>query len=330
MSAMGVGEGSPREQGAALLREGRFAEAAVALRRAVEQNPLDNGAWQLLGAALSGAGDTAGGVAAFEKTVALAPDSARNHYNLALALQTVSRLDEARMHFEQALALAPGYGQARTALDALAAGGAASGPAPTLREASAGGMARADDDLAVVGGGFAGGGETARTPQLAPGAVEAYAPPPVLGTGYSRGENTSGMHGEVPVEVQGGWNWGAAVIPVFWLWSHQMQGFAWGVFALNLVGRFLGRQTGTAALGLVVSLIQIGLFFYLGVTGNKQGWQNRRFDSVEDFKDCQRRWMYWALPLFLLLVLIIGAAVVLPAMNAAAGGVRTPPRSRPF
>ena len=354
MSGMGAGEASPREQGAALMRMGRFPEAAGALRRAVEQNPLDEGSWRLLGGALSSAGDAAGAVAAFQKTVALAPDSSRNHYNLALALQTAGQFYEAKTHFERALELDPRYTQAQAALDDLAsqtaargygktaeaeepstaaigsaaigapAGGTAAGAAP------AGGMTRMDDDLAVVGGGAPSPAPPMRAPELAPGAVGGYAPPPVLGVGYTS-ENTSGMQGEVPAEIRGGWNWGAAVIPVFWLWNHQMKGPAWGLFGLNLAGRAVSRTGDTAAAVAVISgiigLIQIGVFFYLGFTGNKLGWQHRRFDSVEDFRDCQRKWMYWGLSLFLLIVVIIALAVVLPAMNAGAG---RPPRIRPF
>ena len=104
---------SAREEGTALLRQGQFLEAAAALRRAVEAEPQDESAWRLLGGALASGGDPPGAVDAFQHAVEISPDSAKNHYNVAVALQGVGRIVEARASLAQALILDPGYQQAQ-------------------------------------------------------------------------------------------------------------------------------------------------------------------------------------------------------------------------
>ncbi len=121
-SSSGGGGETSLAEGTARMKEGRFSEAAAALRRAVEENPADETGWRLLGGALASAGDPEGAVAAFEQAVALAPASARNHYNLAVGLQATGRDAEAINHLEQALALDPNYQQARAALESLRGG----------------------------------------------------------------------------------------------------------------------------------------------------------------------------------------------------------------
>ncbi len=81
-------------------------------------------------------------------------------------------------------------------------------------------------------------------------------------------ENTSGTGGPVPEEIKG-WNWGA-----FWL------NWIWGI----------GNSVWIAFVVLVLGLIwQI----YLGVKGNELAWQNRKFESVQQFKDTQAAWSKW-------------------------------------
>ena len=104
---------SAREEGTALLRQGQFLEAAAALRRAVEAEPQDESAWRLLGGALASGGDPQGAVDAFRHAVEISPDSAKNHYNVAVALQGVGKIVEARASLAQALILDPSYQQAQ-------------------------------------------------------------------------------------------------------------------------------------------------------------------------------------------------------------------------
>lgn len=179
------GGAAASEQGAALVRMGRMAEAAQALERAVAENPADEQSWRLLGGALSAQGDAAGAVGAFEHAARLAPDSPKNHYNLAVALQASGQVYAARTHLDQALALNPDYEQARTLMDDLMRQGETRGagmpqptpssssdvpaaPAPRYTPASTAGS----DDLAPVGGG-------------------GYSPSAPSGTGAGNGGGTS-------------------------------------------------------------------------------------------------------------------------------------------
>lgn len=108
-----------REQGVLRMKEGRFAEAAAALADAVAQDAQDLGAWRLLGGALSALEDTQGAVAAFQRTVELAPSQPKNHYNLGLALQAAGDRAGARKHLSHALSLDPSYEQAAQRLKEL-------------------------------------------------------------------------------------------------------------------------------------------------------------------------------------------------------------------
>lgn len=338
---------TPHEQGAALMKMGRFAEAAAALRRAVETDPNDEASWRLLGGALASKGDPAGAMEAFRHAVELVPDSAKNHYNLALAYQGAGDLYQAKTHLERALALEPGYEQARLRLDELAGqadlmgSGSAAGMAaqqPSTAAAAAAPPAEsafertmvmdamspatetASPGLSTVGGG---GGSSYQTPPVAGssgsdipslrpvagvgaggpppaeptimgtgggGGTGAYAPTPMMGMAYGQANNTSGMKGEVPAELQGGWNWGAFWFSWLWLMNHGL--VAWGVGLLVL--SFIPY----------ISILSLGAAIYLGVSGNKLGWQNRRFDSIDDFRACQRKWAMWILYLLIPMVLI--------------------------
>lgn len=330
MSTAGADDESARDLGVALMKQGQFAEAAEALRRAVEESPTDDGGWRLLGGALASQGDTAQAIAAFEQAVTLAPGSAKNHYNLGVALQNAGRLSEARGHLEQALALDSSYVQARTALAALtgqAAGGGAETPSPAPAAAPTHGHMAGADDLTAVGGSTASApGEGTAVPPPAPQAGTlppgSYVPPPVLGQNYGQTENTSGMKGAVPTELQGGWNWGAFAFGWIWLFNHKLPLLAVGVLALNITERALSRS-GQEGPSLILSLALLGVAIYLGIVGNRLGWQNRRFDSVEDFKACQRVWMRWAIGFLIVFLLIILAAVLTPvfvAQRATGGG----------
>ncbi|WP_066377541.1 MULTISPECIES: serine/threonine-protein kinase [unclassified Anabaena] len=72
---------------------------------------------------------------------------------------------------------------------------------------------------------------------------------------------------QVPEEIQG-WNWGAFLLPWFWLWSNQV----W--------------------VGLFCFVPQIGwiMTIGLGAKGNEWAWKSRRWRSIEQFKDHQRGW----------------------------------------
>ncbi|EKD22758.1 MAG: hypothetical protein ACD_83C00281G0003 [uncultured bacterium] len=96
------------------------------------------------------------------------------------------------------------------------------------------------------------------------------------------GENSSGMHGSVPPEIMGGWNWGAFLL-----------GWIWGI----------GHSVWIALLSFIVPWPIMEII--LGVKGNEWAWQNRRFESVEHFKEVQRKWAIWGVLLFIISALCI-------------------------
>lgn len=109
-------------------------------------------------------------------------------------------------------------------------------------------------------------------------------------------ENTSGTMGSVPEEIKG-WNWGA-----FWL------NWIWGI----------GNQVWIGLLALVIGLI---MSIILGIKGNEWAWQNRRFESIEQFKQVQRIWSYWGWAILALWVLILIGMMGLGVIGAIMGGV---------
>ena len=104
-------------------------------------------------------------------------------------------------------------------------------------------------------------------------------------------ENTSGR-GEsaiVPEEVKG-WSW--AGFGLTWIW---------GVFN-----------------GVLISLLALIPFFafiwaiVLGIKGNEWSWRNKKWDSVEHFKNTQRPWNIAGIVLFAIwvIVLIVTFAII--------------------
>jgi hypothetical protein len=420
----------PRGAGANLLRQGKFGEAATVLREATAIDPGDEEAFSLLGAALASKGDSDQAVEAFKRAAELGAGNPRNHFNLGLAYQASKRLPEARLAFEKALTLNPGYDQARARLTELAQqmGATVNRPTPTASaeghtNIKGGGdssmlqsvgnrytppVAGADGHTNIAGGGDAtslasigqkaapppaqeghtnigggsgnagamlsgvgvgrapvietghtniGGGATAASapapaaPASAPPSVSPVlrsapssappssspssvtdsinAPRPQLGMNYaSNQENSSGMQGDVPSEVASGFNWGAFLMTWLWLLNMRVTTLGLGVlsiyFAIGLISYFLTKSgSGTTAnpasmiFNLISNGLQLAISIYLGMNGNKLAWPNRRFESVDDFRACQRIWVWWGVGLIVagiiigvLLVVLLGAIFV--------------------
>jgi hypothetical protein len=72
---------------------------------------------------------------------------------------------------------------------------------------------------------------------------------------------------QVPDEILG-WNWGAFLMPWFWLWTNQV---------------WVGLLCFFPSIGWVMTII-------LGVNGNEWAWKSRRWRSVQHFKEHQRGW----------------------------------------
>ena len=156
---------------------------------------------------------------------------------------------------------------------------------------------------------------------------------------YGVAENNSGMRDpNVPQEVAR-WNWAAFGFGFFdlgFLWSFNMRLPLIGAIQLLLIVipfitgfsiGFAGPASIRANSGVlnVVSAISglglLGLAIYLGISGSSLAWQNRRFESVEDFKACQRTWGWWTLGLLIFsVILTIILVIVMVALLAAVSG----------
>jgi predicted O-linked N-acetylglucosamine transferase (SPINDLY family) len=86
-------------------RAGRPDEAAAACRAMLEREPKNINALQLLAAASAQSGATAQAIEALELAVEAAPDTPQLHYNLAEALRTAARNDDAEVSYRNAIKL---------------------------------------------------------------------------------------------------------------------------------------------------------------------------------------------------------------------------------
>ncbi|HZP84997.1 MAG TPA: DUF2628 domain-containing protein, partial [Chthonomonadaceae bacterium] len=151
-------------------------------------------------------------------------------------------------------------------------------------------------------------------------------------------ENTSGQKGSVPPELQGGWNWGASFLTLFWCISHRV----WWPLLVGLgsvgVWIILIAVVMAAAMSspgspptyililpvgyLIIWIINLVLFILLGIRGNSLAWQHRRFDSVEHCRTVQRIWAKWVLGLFLAAVAFWFAMFMLTIVAGVASAPR--------
>ena len=101
-------------------------------------------------------------------------------------------------------------------------------------------------------------------------------------------ENTSGQGAGVivPYEVRkwnGGWNWGA-----FWF------EWLWGI-----------NHNVWISLLTLIPYVNLVMAIVLGIKGNEWAWQQRRWDSVEQFQRTQRIWSNWGLGIFIAVFAIV-------------------------
>ncbi|HUV04119.1 MAG TPA: ribonuclease G [Armatimonadota bacterium] len=106
-------------------------------------------------------------------------------------------------------------------------------------------------------------------------------------------ENTSGQGAQaaVPDEIKR-WNWGAFLMNWIWAIAHNV---------------WIGLLALIPYVGLVMAIV-------LGVKGSEWAWQNRRFESVEQFKTVQRTWAYWGVGLLIVAVIAVLAAIIFPVI----------------
>lgn len=80
-------------------------------------------------------------------------------------------------------------------------------------------------------------------------------------------DSSTGFDSDLPREVRG-WNWGAFFLNAFW---------------------GLGNRSWFGLL-MFVPLVNLFVPFIMGVQGNRWAWENRRWETVEQFHRVQRIW----------------------------------------
>lgn len=81
----------------------------------------------------------------------------------------------------------------------------------------------------------------------------------------------------------------------------ELNKWNWGAFFLNWIWA-IGNKTWIGL--LAISPISVIMYIILGIKGNEWAWQNRKFESVEQFKKVQKAWSIWGLIIFLVLIII--------------------------
>ena len=93
-------------------QNGRYDDAEKLAKSITQQFPEHQFGWTVLGAVLKQTGRVIDSLTAMQKSVKLAPQDAKAHYNLGNTLKELGRLDEAEASYKQTIALKPNYAEA--------------------------------------------------------------------------------------------------------------------------------------------------------------------------------------------------------------------------
>ena len=131
--------------------------------------------------------------------------------------------------------------------------------------------------------------------------------------------NTSGQgpNEKVPAEVAKKFNWGAFL----WGWIWGVCNGAWITLiglAIPIVICIIGASMSSKSLGsfrIISNIICFPLAIWFGVMGNKWAWQNKRYNSIHEFHEKQKRWVkFWFMIFGGLFLLGILAVFLLPLL----------------
>lgn len=91
-----------------------------------------------------------------------------------------------------------------------------------------------------------------------------------------------------------------------------IKGWSWAAFLMNWIWA-IGNKTYIGLLALLgpISLI---IAIVLGIKGNEWAWQNRQWESVEQFKATQKVWTVWGVVLLVVGFVIGLISAVIPAL----------------
>jgi len=135
-----------------------------------------------------------------------------------------------------------------------------------------------------------------------------------------RRSNDSGLGKPAPAEIARGWNWGAFWLPFFWGMSHRTYqtllvfGLALATLCVDGV-LFTSKSNMLPQIGFASALLWLAgipLSIWYGARGNEWAWQNRTFQSVDEFRSIQKVWATWAVVIFV--VIALGSATVVAAI----------------
>ena len=94
---------------------------------------------------------------------------------------------------------------------------------------------------------------------------------PMSGGGFNNDSGT-GASAQLPAQLQG-FNVGALLLNWIWAIAHST---------------WIGLLCLIPCVGFIMAII-------LGLKGNEYAWQNRKWDSIEQFQATQKTWMYWGI-----------------------------------
>lgn len=100
----------------------------------------------------------------------------------------------------------------------------------------------------------------------------------------------------VPPELRG-WSWAGFLMNGFWAIPHRVWTGIVLCLLLPCVGKGVEVFTGLEVYHTAGHVLQLIGAIVLGIKGNAWAWQNRRWESVQQFRDTQRVWVIWGLVL---------------------------------
>ena len=116
------------------------------------------------------------------------------------------------------------------------------------------------------------------------GGVAPGAWPPQASSGYGRGLVESGTPEEVE---QGKWSWAGFLGGAFWMWAHKLRLGIPVWLGVSLLSQLLPLEVAV----FVRPVFALSLAIYLGLNGNRLGWDYRQYNSVKQFRTVQRIWI---------------------------------------
>jgi tetratricopeptide (TPR) repeat protein len=105
--------------GASLSSTGKFQEAVIANKKAIELVPRDSEAHSNLGNVLMELGRLEDCEVCYRQAIAIKPDYAEAHSNLGSVLQKLGRLEDCEVCYRQAIAIKPDYAEAHNNLGSV-------------------------------------------------------------------------------------------------------------------------------------------------------------------------------------------------------------------